>query len=54
MSAGPPGIVPAIVANELEALRARVRAAFEPRLRDGGARFDGPVHIRVLARRASP
>jgi SAM-dependent methyltransferase len=33
-----------------DALRERVRAAFEPHLRDGGARFERPLHVRVLER----
>jgi SAM-dependent methyltransferase len=35
-----------------EATLAAVRAAFEPHMRDGGARFDRPMHVRLLRRLA--
>lgn len=33
-----------------EALLAAVRAAFEPHVREDGARFSRPVHVRLLRR----
>lgn len=34
-----------------DAKLAQVRAAFEPHLRDGAARFDRPMHVRLLRKR---